>query len=407
MVVDACLGGVRIARPAGATLDLNFMSAPLDPRITFTRASTATYTDAGGTIRSAAINAPRWDYDPVTVALRGLLIEEARTNTNPNSGDISNATWTKGGVGAVPPVVTGNQMLAPDGTVSASMVAYPIVTGAGNYSEVHCTPVTETVAPYTYSLYLKGSVGGEQLYIGATPDGALYYRLPITLTTSWQRFVFTTPNLTAVPWYFIVGVDLRDAGQASKPAQTVYMWGAQLEQGAFATSYIPTASASVTRAQDQCGILSANMSPWFATTGTWMAEWIFIDPAPTGRRILGATTASGTGSVAPLAAGNSPYPLGQWDGSSFFATTNNIVPNIVQKGAQASSGAGAAAKLCLNGGAVATSIINNGLAALATSGIRFLQPVTGPSTDNGSGYIRRVSFWPRVLSDAEMQQVTT
>ena len=76
MVVDACLGGVRRTVPQGMTLDLNFMSAPLDPRITFTRASTATYTDASGTIQTAAINAPRWDYDPVTHALRGLLIEE-------------------------------------------------------------------------------------------------------------------------------------------------------------------------------------------------------------------------------------------------------------------------------------------------------------------------------------------
>src|SRR5580765_5882879 len=73
------------------SLDLNFMvPGVLDPRITFTRASTATYTDMSGTIQSVAVNAPRWDYDPVTLALRGLLIEEARTNLLLQSGDMSN-----------------------------------------------------------------------------------------------------------------------------------------------------------------------------------------------------------------------------------------------------------------------------------------------------------------------------
>jgi hypothetical protein len=85
MVVDACLGGVRRTVPQGMTLDLNFMSAPLDPRITFSRASTATFTDASGVIQTAAVNQPRWDYDPVTHAPRGLLIEEAN---GPRAQDI-------------------------------------------------------------------------------------------------------------------------------------------------------------------------------------------------------------------------------------------------------------------------------------------------------------------------------
>ena len=75
--VDNLIGAM-----GGPSLAINFMTpGTLDPRITFTRASTATYTDASGTIQTAATNAPLWDYDPVTHALRGLLIEkEARTN---------------------------------------------------------------------------------------------------------------------------------------------------------------------------------------------------------------------------------------------------------------------------------------------------------------------------------------
>jgi hypothetical protein len=329
MVVDACMGGVRIARPAGATLDLNFMSAPLDPRITFTRASTATYTDSIGTIQTAAVNAPRWDY--AGGSLRGLLIEEARTNLLLNSATLG----TQG--------------------------------------------VAVTAQAYTLSFYGTGTVTKSGAATGALVGTGATQRVS-------QTFTPTAGTVTCTV--------------------TGSVTNAQLEAGSFQTSYIPTTAAAVTRAQDQCGIPAANMAPWFTTTGTWLAEFIFTNPAPTGNRIVGAAMPSGTGSIAPLTAGNAPYALGQWDSASYFETVNDITSNVVQKGAQASAGA-SLAKLCLNGGAVGSGAISNGFASLATSGVRFLQNVAGVSTDNGNGYIRRVQFWPRVLSDAEMQQVTT
>ena len=70
-----------VAASRRLTLDLSFMTpGSLPSGVAFTRASTATYFDATGTLQTAAINAPRWDYDPVTLVLNGLLIEEARTN---------------------------------------------------------------------------------------------------------------------------------------------------------------------------------------------------------------------------------------------------------------------------------------------------------------------------------------
>src|SRR3982751_4732336 len=61
-------------------LDIDFTTGTLDSRITFARGSTATYYNSSGLVASAASGAPRFDYDPVTLAPRGLLLEEQRTN---------------------------------------------------------------------------------------------------------------------------------------------------------------------------------------------------------------------------------------------------------------------------------------------------------------------------------------
>jgi hypothetical protein len=316
--------------PAGATLALDFMSSGnMPPGITFTRASTATYIDAAGTMQTAAVNAPRWDY--AGGSLRGLLIEEARTNLLLNSATL--------------------------GTQSVAV----------------------TAQAYTLSFYGAGTVTKSGAATGALVGTGAGQRVT-------QPFTPTAGTLTCTV-----------AGSVTN---------AQIEAGGWASSWISTAGAAATRAQDLCSISSANMAPWFNATGTWLAEFILVDPAPASDRIIGAPVTA-DGGAGPLLIGSGPYTLGQWDGSSFFATTNTVSVNVPQKAANASAGALGTAKLCLNGGPVASFLVNNGFASLATSGVRFLNTVAGVSADNGNGYIRRVQFWPRVLTDTEMQQVTT
>jgi hypothetical protein len=93
---------------------------------------------------------------------------------------------------------------------------------------------------------LRGAVGGERLVLATTADGINFFNTQITLTTNWQRYTLNT-NLSAGNWYYEYGVDLRIPGQTPTPAQTFYVWGAQCEQGAFATSYIPTTTVPVAR----------------------------------------------------------------------------------------------------------------------------------------------------------------
>lgn len=77
--------GPSLIWTADPALDLVFDGRALDPRMSFSRPSTATLFNSSGVLLSAAIDQPRYDHDPVTFVSRGLLVEEQRTNYNRNS----------------------------------------------------------------------------------------------------------------------------------------------------------------------------------------------------------------------------------------------------------------------------------------------------------------------------------
>ena len=387
--------------PPGKTLDLSFITPGTMPSgVTFTRASTGTYFNAAGTMQTATANTPRWDYDPATLALRGLLIEEARTNLVLNSGNP--AVWSATGNLVAAPTLTANQATAPDGTLTATRAVYPPVSGASAWSLINPLGpyAVSSAASYTLSLFMKGSVGGERVYLCATPDGTTYFRVTATLTTSWQRYVLSA-SLGVSSWYFEVGTDLRDASQTSTPAQTIFVWGGQVELGACATSYVPTAAATATRAADAASMPTAAWYNGSASTISVEAAWpsgsdnqtaVCIDDGATtniARVLRLAPTnnidtqliANGTGvytntigGMVPLAAGKSAlayrsgYQMSGYNGTAIAADVQTTIPVN-------------ATTLRIGSLAGAQQMLN--------------------------GYARRVRYWPRALSSAELQSVTT
>jgi len=132
-------------------LNLDFANAGvLDPRITFTRASTATYFDYAGVLRTAQNNIARFDYNPSTLAAQGLLIEEQRTNSMLRSEEFSDASWTKGGA-----TVTANSTTAPSGTTTADTLVED--TSTGQHRVYRTTSGTTNTNPYTISFFAKAS----------------------------------------------------------------------------------------------------------------------------------------------------------------------------------------------------------------------------------------------------------
>ena len=105
------------------SLVLNFLQEIADSRITYSGGANGTRVNSSGNI--VAATTPRFDYDPVTLAAKGLLVEEARTNLRLYSGAIDNvAEWGDNRTSR-----TGGAITAPDGTASGCLVT---ADGASN-----------------------------------------------------------------------------------------------------------------------------------------------------------------------------------------------------------------------------------------------------------------------------------
>jgi hypothetical protein len=385
--------GSAWAAVGAPSLSLDFMTpGTLDPRITFSRASTATYTDVNGTIQTAAVNAPRWDYDPVTHALKGLLIEEARQNQlSPSSG--IGGTWAAySTVGSI--TATANATVAPDGTTTGTQLVFPAVSGGGGVAEWY--QGTGQKAGCVFSVWLKGAVGGEQTYISMNDGVQPSSGSPrLTLTTQWQRFSFVQPATTPnAGWVAAIGTVLSDVTNAPTPAQTFYIWGAQLEQGAFATSLIATTAAPVTRAAD---LASMPFTP--AASGTYLAEFV-----PAGAAAgLPVIISGNAGSPVMSIGADSRLTASVKGGALVFSGVVPVITfNAVNKTAFGWLTGGSKA-------AVNSTALGANAVALAVTGtsIEIGSDGVAPGNNALNGYIRRVQYWPRQLSDAELRQVTT
>jgi hypothetical protein len=142
-------------------LDLDFTLGTLDPKVTFTRTTTATYVNSAGLIAAAAIDAPRFDYNPVTLAPKGLLVEEQRTNLLLNSL-ISGANLATQSV----TVTAAAHVLSfyGTGTVTLSGASAGSLVGSGAYPTR--STLTFTPAAGSLTLTVTGTVQFAQLEVG-------------------------------------------------------------------------------------------------------------------------------------------------------------------------------------------------------------------------------------------------
>ena len=198
------------------------------------------FDQADGTLQlwNHANNIPRIEYD-ATGAVKGLLIEEARTNVATYSNDFGNLApglkWLSNGI-----TVTPNSAISPDGTTNATKFDMAS-NGFTRKLTGHVPTVGQT---YTFSVWIKAGTASEvKTAILFNGSGLGYTQLTHTLTNEWQRFTVTSTLASGTP-------DQVRARFVATQAGTIFVYGAQVELGSFHTSYIPTTGATATRARD-------------------------------------------------------------------------------------------------------------------------------------------------------------
>ena len=273
---------------------------------TVTRATNATRVNASGLIESVASGIPRLDYfaSGGTVGCPALLVEPSAQNLVFHSSDWT-SNWNAGTTSGTTVVTNSAISLAPDGTATANEI-YPT---SGNTNHVRTSNSTTAVTyvsgtVYTQSAFFKAGIGvGIQVQLqgpaarftqsgyanfdlinglvfvvsGTTADTNRAARIE-NYGNGWYRCSYTATCTSAGTGVGFAATLIAASGDTRLPSfsgtVTDYLlgWGAQLETGSVATSYIPTTTAAVTRNADVVSVSGAVSGSIGQTEGTIYAE---------------------------------------------------------------------------------------------------------------------------------------
>ena len=252
-------GNGKWATKKGSTLAYNDENNNFKPLpFTTTRDSGATRVNKEGLIEVVGNDIPRIDY--TDSAEGALLLEPSRTNLITYSQEVSNWSIISSGI-----VITNNttDVLSPSGKNDASKVEFNAASKILGQSPT-------LSGDYSGFIYVKGTQGETiRFNFGGTEDN-------FTLTGGWDKLERT--NITATANAF----NLNTFGGAT--ARNIYLYGAQLEQGSYATSYIPTNGSTATRLADTANG-SGNSEVFNDSEGVLFADIAALANDGTARRI--------------------------------------------------------------------------------------------------------------------------
>ena len=214
------------------------------------------------TVSETFTEAPRFEYDPVTAESRGYLAESGSTNLQEWSQELERSTFNKSGLNSTTPVLA-NAILAPDGTYSADKIRENSV----NEQHYIQDSITFTASDYTFSVYAKA---GERSQIVLRSGSSGVYPVNCRFDLSSGIVVVESEGSASIEdvgdgWYRCsvtalataaatnCRVTLHDGSSSTYTGVSgngVYLWGWQVEEEEYATSYIYTDGGTTLRAPD-------------------------------------------------------------------------------------------------------------------------------------------------------------
>ena len=362
-------------------------------------------------------SAPRFDHNPTTGESLGLLVEEARTNLILQSEDLS-TSWTN-----INTTETTNAATAPDGTTTADKLVETAVTGEHSIRQ---DSTSQAAGTYTFSIFAKaaertflqfaatgvlgsfranfnigaGTLGSSdsELITSIVPYGNGWYKCIVTRTT-------TAAGTLRSQWNIVTSsTAARVESYAGDGTSGLLLWGAQLEAGAFATSYIPTTTATVTRAADVASITGTNFSSWYnQTEGTLFGEGTSTNSiSGTTARVYALASNAATTEIFSLEARSATSIRARvlTGGVTVSAsdTYNVLGKNSKVAGAYGSDGV----TVCADGRSPVTSA-----SSISTPDALYLGAnALGAGASCLNGTIKRITYWPVRLANTTLQSIS-
>jgi hypothetical protein len=392
-----------ICTPNGVKAGKLYSIKPTDGSgdLSVTRATTATRVNANGLIETVGANVPRLDY--TNGSCPSILVEPQRTNLVLRSEEFDNASW-----GKVTSTILANQIVSPDGTLSADKLQ------EDNSNAQHRIDQTTTsiIGTNTFSVFAKKAernfiflrIGASGAHFNLT-NGSISSISGVTASVEkykdgWFRCIITRTSTVVNE---IARINIIENAPVTNyqgiSGYGIYLWGAQLEAGSNATSYIKTVASAVTRNSDV--ISKTGISDLIGQTeGTVFVE-VNLSTRNNSRLIFDLNNGTNTTSIqAQLSGGNS------------------LVVNIFNLGvlqAQLTGGVLVGLKkiaityklndfnLYVNG--VKVSLDNSGtVPLLSVLNLGRLQIATGFELND---YINSVALWKTALTEQQCINLTT
>jgi hypothetical protein len=425
------IGAGNVRPPSRPAISFDFAnSRKLDTILNFSRTGSATYYDSRGFLVTAPSQTPRFTYDPSTLRSRGILIEESRTNLYRESNSFGNANVYTTLQASITTVAHATS--SPDGNYNAFKLVEGSSTGLhAVYQQAPYVPTISAGTTYTASAFVKrGERDQVSLVFFAESNPAIFdltngtidfqgpdYRSSMqTLANGWYRIQSTINKTNTSGNVAIASASGGSVYYTGNGTNGVYIYGFQVEEGGFATSYIPTTTIANTRSSESLTVSSIEFLRRYNQVENSVLVDATLDYNPStlvdnNRRstivsfndgtasnriaILAETksaTAERTANLIIVKAGTVESNANITLGNLTTVVNNNRLASYFQSGTLATAA---------NGTGTTTAVAGN-----VSSSINTMNIGSGPGTNFINGTIAKIQVWPALVTGSQLSTLT-